>query len=183
MKLKFLFTLIISLIFTFRSFAQDDTKVKNLHSIKLSYLSLAYNYEHAIAKQAVINSEIKFIYGFGANTIISNSRKSYHVLIPLIRLEPRYYYNFLKRASKEKKTINNSANYLALTVNKSLYPIIKSHGIIVEDVFNVIPKWGLKRTIGEHFIFETAIGLGYEFNTIAKDRARMGFDLNLGYAF
>ncbi|PIQ21539.1 MAG: hypothetical protein COW65_08565 [Cytophagales bacterium CG18_big_fil_WC_8_21_14_2_50_42_9] len=102
MKIKLFSILLLCSVFVVKSFAQESDGVKNVHSVKLSYLSLGYSYEHAITKQAVINSEIKLLYGFGANTIISSSRVNYYALIPLIRLEPRYYYNFLKRTNKGK---------------------------------------------------------------------------------
>jgi hypothetical protein len=39
------------------------------------------------------------------------------VVAPVLRIEPRYYYNLSKRFGKGKKTRNNSANYIAFAVD------------------------------------------------------------------
>ncbi|PIQ21979.1 MAG: hypothetical protein COW65_05945 [Cytophagales bacterium CG18_big_fil_WC_8_21_14_2_50_42_9] len=182
MKIKLFSILLFCSVFAIKAFAQGGDGVENVHSAKLTYLGLSYSYEHAIGKQAVINGELKLATGFGANYFY-NEGKTWHVVYPMLRLEPRYYYNFIKRAGKGKKIINNSANYLALSINKSFDPIIKTLGVGLINEFSAIPKWGIKRTIGQHFFYETAIGVGYRYNRVDKSRASLGFDLQLGYAF
>ena len=182
MKSKFLIILLFCIIFKIQSFAQESNDVENVHSAKLTYLGISYSYEHAIGKQAVLNGELKLATGFGANYFY-NEGKTWHVVFPMLRVEPRYYYNFVKRAGKGKKTINNSANYLALSINKIFDPILKTSGVGLINEFSAIPKWGIKRAMGQHFFYETAIGVGYRYNRVDKSRASLGFDLQLGYAF
>ncbi|MGV3588814.1 MAG: hypothetical protein ACO1OF_17545 [Adhaeribacter sp.] len=182
MNIRFLSIILFCTTFSIKSFAQESNDVENVHSAKITYLSLAYSYEHAIGKQAVLNGELKFATGLGANYFI-NEGKTWYVVAPILRVEPRYYYNYLKRADKGRKIINNSANYLALSINQSLNPIIKSLDIGFTNEFSVIPKWGIKRAMGRHFLFETAIGVGYRYNKLDKSRASLSFDLQFGYAF
>jgi len=182
MKSKFLSIVLFCLVFAFKTFAQESNGVENVHSAKLTFLGLSYSYEHALGKQTVLNGELKLATGFGANMFF-NEGKTWHVVFPMLRVEPRYYYNFLKRSGKGKKTMNNSANYLALSINKSFDPIIKTAGVGLINEFNVIPKWGIKRAMGPHFFFETAIGVGYRYDKLDKSRASLGLDLQFGYAF
>jgi len=182
MKIKLLSIVLFCTFFTPKLFAQESNGVENVHSAKITFLGLSYSYEHAIGKQAVLNGELKLATGFGANYFFDEG-KTWHVVFPMLRVEPRYYYNYLKRVGKGRKTVNNSANYLALSINKSFNPIIKTSGVSLINQFSVIPKWGIKRTMGQNFFFETAIGVGYRYDKIDKSRASLGFDLQFGYAF
>lgn len=46
-----------------------------------------------------------------------------------------------------------------------------------------MPKYGLKRTIGSHFIFEIAAGAGAFVAENARWAGVIAVDLKLGYAF
>ena len=116
--------------------------------------------------------------GFGSDFI----NGTYWLIVPVMRVEPRYYYNLTKRFEKGKKTINNSANYLSISSDYQFATGIgsKAHSI---GTFNIIPKWGMKRTIGKHFIFEFAVGIGVQKSENNNWKAAPGLDLKLGYSF
>jgi len=182
MNIKLLIVLLFCIIFKIQSFAQELNGAENLHSVKLIYLGLSYSYEHALGKQAVLNGQLMLRTGLASNYFITEG-KTFYAVVPFLRVEPRYYYNLLKRAGKGKKTVNNSANYLALSINQSLNPIIKNMDFNFINEFSAIPKWGIKRALGQHIFYETAIGVGYRYNRVDKSRASSGFNFQLGYAF
>lgn len=157
--------------------AQND-KTYPSHSIKGPLIGLSYSYEHPVAIQSTLNFELMISGGFGSGMF----RESYWVIAPVLRVEPRYYYNLTRRFDKGKKTINNSANYFALAID---YQPGISIGKNAEayQYLQIVPKYGLKRTIGRHFIFEIAAGLGAYVVENSDWDSVIAIDLKLGYAF
>ena len=58
------------------------------------------------------------------------------------------------------------------------------------DQISLIPTWGIKRTIGNHFTFETGIGFGYRYIFAKKvgyleneGEAVLNLHLRIGYRF
>lgn len=182
---KYLFLILFLRLIMGVSYAQYEKpdkpekleRVSHVQSIKVTFLGLSYSYELPATRRSVINFEPMI------NGVIGSSFGSHFWLMaPLIRIEPRYYYNLLRRIKKGKKTIHNSANYLALAAE---YQFGYSIGVNAEALqsFVIVAKWGLKRAIGDHFIFEFAIGpaainsKGYPWIWMPA------LDLKLGYAF
>ncbi|GAA4274914.1 hypothetical protein GCM10022258_42100 [Aquimarina gracilis] len=87
------------------------------------------------------------------------------LLTTAIIVEPRWYYNLNKRIRKSKRIDNNSGNFFALRTNfRSDDLLIKfgddENAKIVTNL-SIIPTWGIRRTLGKHFNYETGIGVGY----------------------
>ncbi|WP_417351675.1 hypothetical protein [Flavobacterium alkalisoli] len=87
---------------------------------------------------------------------------------PVITAETRWYYNLNSRIRKGKGIKKNSGNFLSLPIsyhadwffidtNKQTSYSLDS------NILSIVPTWGIRRTIGEHFDYETAIGLGYGY--------------------
>ena len=170
--------IILILIFLINlSYGQND-KVQNVHSLKATFIGLSYAYEQSISQKSTINFELMLAGGFGSSFINGD----YWLITPIIRVEPRYYYNYLKRIDKGKKVINNSANYLSLSADYQFGTSIGNNAQALQT-FSLIPKWGLKRTIGNHFIFEFATGLGAYTSEIETWKPTLGLDLKFGYSF
>ena len=102
----------ILIIMSFFAPAQNE-KTQNVHSIRVTFLGLSYAYEQSISRQSTVNFEFMVAAGFGSNFMIGD----YWLIVPKMRVEPRYYYNYNRRNEKMKKTINNSANYLSLSAD------------------------------------------------------------------
>ena len=87
------------------------------------------------------------------------------VFTPVITAEPRWYYNLAKRNRKGKNTINNSANFLTLRISyhPDWFTISNYDNVRVAEQISFIPEWGIKRTIGSHFVYELGIGIGYRY--------------------
>jgi hypothetical protein len=171
--------LIIAIIATISfNLSAQNSKTQSSHSIKGPVFGLSYSYEHPIAKESTLNMELIFNGGFGSGVFYD----SYWVVAPALRIEPRYYYNLTKRFDKGKKTINNSANYLAFAAD---YQPGISVGKNMEAIqyLQIVPKYGLKRTIGQHFIFEVAAGVGTYIAMKKNWEAVLAIDLKFGYAF
>lgn len=85
------------------------------------------------------------------------------ILQPVLTVEPKYYYNLVKRNSKGRNTANNSGNYLS--VKTSYHPdwfVINLDDNVTKTAdLAIIPTWGIRRQIGNHFTYETALGFGY----------------------
>lgn len=117
---------------------------------------------------------------FGSNFMYGN----YWLIVPIMQVEPRYYYNIVTRYDKGRRTINNSANYLSISANYQFGASIgRSSNVSSQNTFSLIPKWGIKRTIGNHFIFEFATGLGAYTSGGNQWRVTPGLDLKFGYSF
>ena len=84
-------------------------------------------------------------------------------MAPEITLEPRWYYNIKKRASKELDISNNSASFFTLKINfrSSVFEISNFDEKRSENSFAIIPKWGIRRSLGTNFNYELGLGIGY----------------------
>lgn len=155
---------------------------KSMHILKANPREVWYSHERSIAPQFTVNAEAGFIMVYSFSALYSSTAFNFG-LIPNLRLQSRWYYNLHKRQEKEKITRYYSANYLALETRGIPGVILPGEGSIsMEPSFSVIPKWGLRRSLGGKFVFEGAAGFGVYFlpNEILPGP---GFDLNLGYTF
>ena len=121
------------------------------------------------------------------------------VLVPSISIEPRWYYNIAKRSEKSdpagKYTRKNCANFVTIAIeyypNSFIVGDIPDY-IYVPDQLSIIPKWGIRRHIGQsNFNYEVGIGLGY-FTYLNEDDKRLfretsgvaaDIHLRIGYTF
>jgi len=171
-----LFSILVSQI----CIAQDDQKSleEGLASINIGAIGAWIDYEKPISNQLTISTQLGMEGGFFGGGGDFN-----YVLTPTISVEPRFYYNFNKRARKGKKTINNSANYIKLDAAYApgLFTF-SNENVEVNTQLNLIPMWGLRRAIGKRLNFEFAVGYGIAFidqGTIGQ----FGLDLRVGYFF
>ncbi|HET8838730.1 MAG TPA: hypothetical protein VFM82_07015 [Flavobacteriaceae bacterium] len=148
--------------------------------------------ERKLSNSIALRSEIGLDAGIFGNSY-SNENYVDYVFTPVLILEPRWYYNFEKRIRKGRKITNNSGNFLALRVgfNPDLFVISNRDDISVPNQLFIIPKWGIKRGIGQHFTYEAGIGIGYhhvfenDYYWVAHDDVEVALDLHfrIGYTF
>jgi hypothetical protein len=180
--------IITFLILTFTSFSQEKTisVEKSIFGIQTGLLGAWVHNESRLSNSISLRSEMGLDIGvFGSDVNDNNG----FILIPVIRLEPRWYYNLEKRNAKGKNIKNNSANFL--TVNLSYSPdwfyISNKDNINIISSFAIVPKWGIKRSIGNYFTYETGIGIGYVayLEDYLNKNGGVGLDLHLriGYTF
>lgn len=167
---KIIFSSLISTLFSLsHAFSQQ---VESLHSVKAGIPSITYSYEHALGKQFSINMEAGVNWGM---RYYNNHTELY--FSPIFKLEPRLYYSVKRRFEIDRFT-NNSASFFCVSVSYES-AILKNYG---SGYFSVIPKWGFRRAMGKHFIFETQLGAGVYFNRNSSQFGP-GLDIKFGYVF
>lgn len=168
------------------SFSQDNkvSLEKSIYGVQTGFLGLWIHNESRLSNQFALRSELGLDYGFS-----SNSNDNSFVLIPNIRLEPRWYYNIEKRNKKGKSILKNSGNFVAVNFNYNpdWFAITNIENANVISTLAIVTKWGIKRTYGKHFTFETGIGLGplIYLEDFIGDKSDVALDLHLrlGYTF
>jgi hypothetical protein len=140
--------------------AQNASVEKTFFGLQTGFAGIWLNNETKLSKTIALRSEIGIENDFAVGDHYSGAG---FILQPVINIEPRYYYNLEKRNLNGKKTTKNSGNYLS--IKTSYHPdwfVINSDENITKIAdLSIIPTWGMKRQIGNHFNFETGIGLGY----------------------
>lgn len=147
-------------------------QIESLHSIKAGIYSITYSYEHALGKQFTINTEV------GSDWSWSGGSNNFEInFSPVLKIEPRLYYS-VKRRFEIGRFTNNSASFFCVTTSVQS-TILKKYS---SGYLSVIPKWGFRRAMGNHFIFETQIGGGVYFYR-SSTQFSPGLDIKFGYVF
>ncbi len=157
-------TLIILTILSNVLYSQEVKKdVENsIFNAQIGIAGIWVNNETKIIKNTVLRSEIGMSAGFWGGTYYDNVG---FILTPLLRLEPKYYYNIERRISKEKSVENNSANFFSLktTFHPNWFVISNYDNIKIISDFSVIPTYGFRRNISSKLNYEFSFGLGYRY--------------------
>jgi hypothetical protein len=162
-------------------YAQQTSK--SFWGVQAGFPGLMLNNESRIAEQIALRSEICISGTYWQSSSLFNDNNSGYAIAPILSVEPRWYYNLMHRAKNGKRTEFNSANYLSLKT--SLIPgfTISSHNTTVYKSFGFIPTWGITRSLGRNFTFETSIGAGYMFAPDTKNYTALELTLRFGYVF
>jgi len=171
------------------SWAQEAVVEKSITGVQTGIIGIWINNELGLTKEIALRTEIGLDAGLMSGTYIDGT---IFLLAPVITAEPRWYYNLDNRQKKGKSTQNNSGNFLGL--NLSFHPdwfiLSNVNDLSVMNQITIIPKWGIKRSIGQHFNYEAAIGLGYrhifkkEYGYFEdENEAALDLHLRIGYIF
>ena len=168
---------------------QDFSVEKSTNGIQVGVLGIWVHNETKLSKQIVLRSEFGLDSGIFDGTIYP---KIGYVLTPVITLEPKWYYNLEKRVSKSKNIFGNSGNFVSLktSYNPDWFVISNYDNLRVINQISIIPTWGIRRNIGNHFNYEAGIGLGYRhyFEKRAgclnnENEPALNLHLRIGYRF
>jgi len=180
---------LILIISTFQLTAQDASVEKSTFGIQTGFLGIWAHNESKLSESIALRSELGLDAAiFGDNFVGSRS----FIMVPAITLEPRWYYNLNRRASKNKRTDGNSGNFISIKTTYHPDVVIGSldNNVTFISDFSIIPTWGIRRNVGKHFIYETGIGIGYvhffkEDNVILAETNDVAINLHLrlGYRF
>jgi chromosomal replication initiation ATPase DnaA len=186
MKLSKLITLLFVLTFGTKSISQNKgTLEKSIYGAETGFLGFWINNETRLVSNLSLKSELGLDAGFFGG---ASDTKIGNVLVPVITLEPRYYYNIEKRARNNRTTSNNSANFIALNLKyqPDLFVVSNSNVDAIANI-SIVPKWSIRRNLGNHFHYETGFGLGYRYflENTNSEKGEMAADLHLriGYNF
>lgn len=160
--------------------SQPTSVEKSQWGIQLGLLELNVYNEAKLSESVVLRSEL-------------SARASYNSLngigiSPTLTVSPRWYYNLKKRAAKDKVTAHNSANFLALELSHYFYHENFQDFSFEENQYSsVMAKWGIRRSINDHFHYEIGLGLGalMYHNDLKPKRLEFtqDIDLRFGYKF
>ncbi len=172
------------------NYSQNNGVEKSIFNIQTGVLGSWLNNETKISNKFALRSEIGLDAGIFGGEINDNSG---FFLTPVINIEPRWYYNILKRENKNKPINNNSANFLTTSISyhPDWFVISNKNNINIYNQLSIIPKWGIRRNIANsNFNFEAGIGFGYRFYFLkqygySKNDGETALDLHLriGYTF
>ena len=175
--------------FTLLVKAQDASVEKSVFGIQTGVLGIWINNESRLSNSLAIRSEIGIDAGIAAGY---NYDRNYIITAPVITLEPRWYYNLKKRESKSKRIDGNSGNFFSLKTSYHPDLLISSNNDNVELIsdITIVPTWGIRRNIGNHFNYEAGFGIGYvryfeKENVTIIDKSDVAVNLHarIGYRF
>ncbi|SOC79674.1 hypothetical protein SAMN06296241_1206 [Salinimicrobium sediminis] len=175
--------------FPFFAHSQDASVEQSTYGIQSGLLGLWFHNETALSSEIALRSELGFDTGFWAGSFYE---KTGFLMAPVISLEPRWYYNLNKRQRKSRRTDGNSGNFLSLqtSYHPDWFVISNYEDIRIISDISIIPTWGIRRHLGDHFTYETGIGVGYRY-TFAKEAGylenesdlALNLHLRIGYRF
>ena len=169
--------------------AQNVSVEKSIFGIQTGWLGVWVHNETRLSNQVALRSELGFNSMLFGGSLYD---KTGILMVPAITLEPRWYYNLEKRKSKSKNVENNSGNFITLmtTYTPDWFVISNYDDFSVVNQIAIIPKWGVRRSIGQHFNYELGFGIGYRYffaknAGYSKNDGDIAVDLHLriGYKF
>lgn len=140
--------------------AQTASVEKSTFGIQTGFLGIWVHNESKLSNEFALRTEIGLDTGlFGSDLYDVNG----FILAPTITLEPRWYYNLNKRQGKSKRIDGNSGNFISIktTYHPDWFVISNEDNIEVISDISIIPTWGIRRHLGNHFTYETGIGIGF----------------------
>lgn len=158
MKRIILMTFLLGLMhLSFGQTSKSETKLSSLAKIDIGLQGIGFTYEPKISNKMIIDLSV----GAGGGYDISEGSITYDVFKPAFyfSLTPKYFYNIQGRIKKGKNTQLNSGNYIGVRL-KYVTPLDRKTDLIRNSILTNI-HWGIQRAIGDHWLFNSHIGVGY----------------------
>lgn len=185
MKKKFFYTLISSLVYLVGN-SQTASVEKSTFGIQTGLLGVWAHNEMKLTNQIALRTEFGLNAAFFAGNFYP---KTGFLMTPVLIAEPRWYYNLDKRLSKSRNIAGNSGNFFSIqtSYHPNWFVISNYDNFKTFNLVTLIPTWGIKRNIGKHFTYESAIGIGYghQFRESYGDLEGVSINLHarIGYRF
>jgi len=143
--------------------AQNTSVEKSINQIQIGVLGTWISNETRLCNSITLKSEIGFDGGIEYTSFEGVSNGPLYFAAPVFSVSPRWYYNLQSRANKSKSVAGNSANFLSLetSFHPDWFVISNQSGSSIYNQVSIIPTWGLRRMIGNHFNYEVGAGIGY----------------------
>lgn len=131
--------------------------------VALTYLTPGVSYEMKTGQYQTIH--LRAYLSFAASYHTSPGGDEFNVYLdPSLAAQYRFYYNFKKRLSKQKRTEKNSANYFAAHAGTVFTKMRISSSYFQEEtrrpVCNVGVRWGMQRNMAKKLNFNFSFGAG-----------------------
>lgn len=153
-------------------------------------------HEFRLANKFAMRAELGLNGGFWFRSSFYGGMDSGFLFTPVIKAEPRWYYNLNRRIKKGRDIKGNSGNFISLSTSFApdwfLISTNSDYKMFKRPVVSVIPTWGIRRTLGQHFDYEAGFGIGYGYaykfthngyTYKAADGAVVNLHLRIGYHF
>lgn len=169
--------------------SQNVSVEKSTYGIQTGFLGIWAQNETKLSNQIAVRSEIGFDSGIWRGDFYDGTGI---LMTPVITLEPRLYYNLIKRVRKSRRINGNNGNFISLktSYHPDWFVISNNDNVSIISDISIIPTWGLRRNIGNHFTYETGIGIGYRFVFAKqagflenKSESTLNLHLRVGYRF
>lgn len=176
---KTIFTIVLTFLFSISTNAQVVDE--SISGIQIGYLGVWWNNELRLTKNWALRSEIGYEAPLFSNIDFESKRLEFYknqspLFLPVISLEPRWYYNSTKRQGNSKNTFHNSGNYVSIAAR--YYPEILAYsprGINeVDGGFFIVPSWGVRRNINYRLNLEIGAGIGIDLTKVRRSETNTG---------
>jgi len=158
----------VLLVCTFTITAQEtqvnikNSVEKSIFSVQSGLVGIWANNELKLSNKLALRSEIGLeLASFKFSDSYNQDIK--YAAIPVVTLEPKWYYNLERRVRKGRNIAGNSGNSISIKINymaPNVFMISDIEDFNGADQLNIIPKWTIRRVSGKHFIFEFGFGVG-----------------------
>ncbi len=172
---------------TVQSKSQTVSVEQSTFGIETGFLGIWGHNEYKLSNQIALRAELGFDFGIGAP---SHYNETIFYSLPVITLDPRWYYNLDKRDRKSKRIEGNSGNFVSIktSYHPDWFVISSLDNVEVIPDISIVPTWGIRRQSGNHFIYESGIGVGYR-HVIEEDtgsfrhesKVLLNLHLRIGY--
>lgn len=169
--------------------AQIASVEKNIYGIQIGTFGIWGNLESKLTNSIALRSELGLDSGIWGGSFYPETG---YIITSVLTLEPRFYYNLNTRIKKSRNISNNSGNFISLktSYHPNWFAISNYDNVQIVPDLSIIPTWGIRRSIGKHFNYETGIGIGYiyyfakssGYSSNSSDAA-VNLDLRVGYTF
>ncbi|WP_397446008.1 hypothetical protein [Polaribacter sp. R77954] len=176
---------------TLTSKSQNTSVEKSTFGLQTGVLGVWVYNEVKLSNTIALRTELGFDFGIWETTFYDDYDSPF-LLTPVIVVEPRFYYNLKKRSESSKRIDGNSGNFFALKMgyHPDWFVLFNADNAPIVSDFSIIPTWGIRRNIGEHFNYEAGIGVGLshtfaERAGYSEDKTEMELNMHLriGYRF
>jgi hypothetical protein len=177
------------IILPFTVNCQINSVEKSQFGVQTGFLGLWLQNERKITSNVALRLEAGLDASFFGGLFYTETG---YVLAPVLTVEPRYYYNLGRRIRKGKKISNNSGNFLSIKSSyaPNLFTISNYDNVQKVQNISLIPTYGIRRHIGNHFNYEVGLGYGFRHffdniggNRIRETEAAVNLLLRIGYSF
>ena len=183
-------------LISFIAKAQEVEKVsveKSMNSVQLGLLSLIYQNETRLDRKITLRSEMGLSTGTSIIEYPDGHNEKSFLIVPFVNVEPRWYHSLDRRSRLNRNTINNGSNYVSLltTFVPSRMALVNTKDFETAPFVQIIPEYGIRRSIGKHFFSEYSAGLGLRHNffdksyiySIDENEVIFDFQFKFGYIF
>ncbi|PCH73167.1 MAG: hypothetical protein COB98_11025 [Flavobacteriaceae bacterium] len=173
--MKYYLVLLFTVSF-YCALGQDNFVTKNLYKINL--ITPSIESELGLTNKTTLDFKL----GTGLSISGGTGRKTDWSFFPFAEVQYRYFYNLEKRARKNKRTANNSGNYLALSTAIQSGKSMIGNANYAEKYFAAIgPIWGMQRSYKSGFSLNLSGGLGLGFSDLTSAKLITNISFSIGW--